>query len=381
MDDPDLLLRLRLARARNIGPRGVVLLRELLGSLEALAGASTRDLVARGVPERVARAITDPGLRPRAEAELARVRALGGGLLALDGPGYPSALAAIHDPPTTLSVRGELRDEDARAVAIVGARRATPAGAEIARTLGAELAAAGVTVVSGLARGVDRAAHEGALAVGGRTLAVLGSGVANPYPAHHAGLAERIARAGAVLSELEPDAVPSRHTFPQRNRIIAGLSLGVVVVEAGPRSGSLITADLAMQAGRELFAVPGSILEPLSRGPNRLLREGAHLVETAADVLEVLFGVGPRDDDVGALLSERTEDDLPPRPREDDDPSTARVLAALHRRDARSLEHVLTSTGLPADQVMTALGRLELLGRVRSSPLGYVVMGGVGALR
>ncbi len=376
MDPSALLLRLRLARAHGVGPRAIVLLRELLGSVDAIGALSHDELVARGVPPRVARAITDPALGPRAEAELARVHELRAALLVLDDPDYPPALAAIHDPPTTLTVRGELRLDDARAVAIVGARRATPAGVEVARTLAAELAAAGVTVVSGLARGVDRAAHEGALAAGGRTIAVLGSGVANPYPPQHAGLAERIARAGAVVSELEPDAEPSRHSFPQRNRIIAGLSLAVVVVEAGPRSGALITADLAMQAGRELFAVPGSILEPLSRGPNRLLREGAHLVESGADVLEVLFGVGHRDDDVGALLSERTEDDLPPRPRDDDDPLTARVVGALSRREPRPLERVLVETSLPADQVMTALGRLELTGRVRSSPAGYVVAGG-----
>lgn len=371
MDDSALLLRLRLARARGVGPRAVLLLRELLGSLDAVGSATHDELVARGVPPRIARAITDPALVPAAEAELQRAREVQAAVLALDDPGYPPALATIHDPPTVIVVRGRLLPEDARAVAIVGARRATPAGEEVARRLAGDLAAAGVTVISGLARGIDRAAHEGALAGGGRTIAVLGSGVANPYPPQHAGLAERIARAGAVVSELEPDAGPSRHSFPQRNRIIAGLSLGVVVVEAGPRSGALITADLAMQAGRELFAVPGSILEPLSRGPNRLLREGAHLVESAADVLEVLFGVGQRDDDVGALMSERTEDDLPPPPGDDD--VTGQVVRALSRREPRTLERVIVETSLPAGEVMATLGRLELLGRVRSSPAGYVV--------
>jgi DNA processing protein len=376
MDDAALLLRLRLARARNVGPRAVALLREVLGSLDALLTTSEGELIARGVPSRIARALADPSLVPRAAAELARIREVGADLLAVDLPGYPPALAAIHDPPITLCVRGALHPGDARAVAIVGARRGTHAGLEVARTLGAELAAAGVTVVSGLARGIDQAAHEGALAAGGRTIAVLGSGVHSVYPAHHAGLAERIARQGAVVSELEPDAEPSRHTFPQRNRVIAGLSLGIVVVEAGPRSGSLITADLAMQSGRELFAVPGSILEPLARGPNRLLREGAHLVESAADVLEVLFGVGPRQDGLDALLSERTEDDYP-----QDDPGAiapgddvgTQVLRALRRREPRSLERVVAETDLQVEQVMVALGRLELAGRVHLAPAGYVV--------
>lgn len=374
MDDRDLLLRLRLARARGVGPRAVLLLRELLGSLDPLLEASPGDLEARGVPPRILHALADPSLARRAQAELARVRALGAALLGAGLPGYPEALLALHDPPVTLSVRGAITPDDARAVAIVGARRATPAGVEVARALAADLAHAGVTVVSGLARGVDRAAHEGALAAGGRTIAVLGSGVANPYPAQHAGLAERIAQAGAVVSELEPDAAPSRHTFPQRNRIVAALSLGVVVVEAGPRSGALITADLGMQLGRELFAVPGSVLEPLSRGPNRLLREGAHLVESAADVLDVLFGVGLRDDGLGALLCERTEDDAPPAPAGLDAVS-ARVLGALTLREPRPLERVAAATTLGVDDVMTALGRLELAGRVRASAAGYVKVG------
>ncbi|MCO5165781.1 MAG: DNA-processing protein DprA [Planctomycetes bacterium] len=374
MDDRDLLLRLRLARARGVGPRAVLLLHELLGSLDPLLDASPPDLEARGVPPRVARALGDPALARRAEAELLRLRALGATLLGAGLPGYPEALHALHDPPVTLSVRGGIAPDDARAVAIVGARRATPAGVEVARGLAADLAAAGVTVVSGLARGVDRAAHEGALAAGGRTIAVLGSGVANPYPPQHAGLAERIALAGAVVSELEPDAAPSRHTFPQRNRIVAALSLGVVVVEAGPRSGALITADLAMQVGRELFAVPGSVLEPLSRGPHRLLREGAHLVESAADVLDVLFGVGPREDGLGALLCERTEDDAP-AVTGGLDAVSARVLGALAARDPRTLERLAATTTLRVEEVMTALGRLELAGRVRASAAGYVRVG------
>ncbi|MCA8924581.1 MAG: DNA-processing protein DprA, partial [Planctomycetes bacterium] len=208
-------------------------------------------------------------------------------------PAYPEALRAILDPPLVLAVRGKLLPGDARAVAVVGARRATPAGREIAHRLGFDLAASGVTVVSGLARGIDQAAHRGALEAGGRTLAVLGCGLGVDYPAGRLAreLSRRIAERGALLSEFAPLQAPAKYTFPQRNRIVAGLSLGVVVVEASSSSGALITADLALQSGRELFAVPGSVLEPLSRGPNGLLKDGAYVVESAADVLEVLFGV------------------------------------------------------------------------------------------
>lgn len=433
MDDLLLLLHLRLARA-HVSARTVAALREKLGSIEAVLLASSDELRSLGFTTRatdaVARVRDDAELAARARAELERLRALDADLLALELPGYPALLAAIHDPPVTLSVLGALPRDDEPHVAIVGARRATPQGMEVARTLGADLAAAGVTVVSGLARGIDRAAHEGALAAGGRTIAVLGSGIANPYPAQHTGLAERIAVRGAVVSELEPDASPSRHSFPQRNRIIAGLSLGVVVVEAGPRSGSLITTDLALQSGRELFAVPGSPSSPLARGPNRLLREGAHLVETASDVLEVLFGVQPRDDDVEVLLGEHTEDEPRPRPPPpapsataflargspasttasaparasaspprgrppearaspagvgpeahaspagvgpESDPVRSRVLGALRAREPRVLERIAEETALRIDEVMLALGRLELSGRVRSSPAGYLL--------
>lgn len=374
--DAALLLRLRLARARGVGARSVAVLQELLGSLDRFFELSPDELEARGVPPRVVAAGRDPSLGPLAASELARLRARGADLLGLGLPGYPDALASIHDPPVTLAVRGALRPEDARAVAVVGSRRASPTGLEVARTLGHELAAAGVTVVSGLARGIDQAAHLGALEAGGRTIAVLGSGVLNPWPPNNRALAERIVDSGALLSELPPDANPERHTFPQRNRTVAGLSVGVVVVEAGPRSGALITADLALQSGRELLAVPGSVLEPLARGPNRLIREGAHVVEHAGDVLDVLFGVRAPDPDAAAT-GEGTEDEgtrgpRPVSPRDAQAPPLERVAAALDGRTARSLEALVQATGLPSDRVMVALGSLELAGRARPAGVGHV---------
>jgi DNA processing protein len=246
-------------------------------------------------------------------------------------------------------------------------------------------------VVSGLARGIDQAAHEGALAAGGHTVAVLGTGVFEVYPPSGMALAERIvAEGGALVSEVEPDATPRRYSFPQRNRIIAGLVRGVVVVEAGPRSGSLITADLAQGVGRDLFAVPGSILEPLSRGPNRLLRDGAILVECASDILDHVLGIAsrdrPRDDE--EVAGERTEDERPPdRPPLARSPEGAergaprggpidsdakRVLDALDREEPRELGRIAAETGLSFDVIMRALGRLELARRVRAAPAGHL---------
>jgi DNA processing protein len=295
MNDLALLRCLRLARARGVGPRTARLLLERLGSLEALDRLSAAGLQAHGVPARIARAVCDPALPARARAELAELRAAGAHVLGWGVAGYPPALEDLADPPLTLGVLG-CQLTPGRAIGVVGARRATPGGQEIARELGYELARAGVTVISGLARGVDRAAHEGALAAGGRTLAVLGSGLLEVYPPQHQALAERIARqGGGVLSELEPRAQPSRHSFPRRNRVIAALAQGLVVVEAGARSGALISADFALQCGREVMAVPGSILEPLSRGCNALIKDGAHLVESADDVIEITFGVAPRE--------------------------------------------------------------------------------------
>lgn len=289
---PVLPLALRLARAQGVGPRTAHLILERV-PLRELFGLSAGALCARGVPRRIAEALSSPGLARAADAELRAVIAAGDRLMCWLDAGYPPALRAIHDPPLVLAVRGALIPRDARAVAIVGARRASPAGREIAHRLGFDLAAQGVTVVSGMARGIDQAAHRGALEAGGRTLGVLGCGLGVDYPAGRLAqeLRERIAERGALLSEFSPHCTPTKHTFPQRNRIVAGLSLGVVVVEASAKSGALITADLGLQGGRELFAVPGSILDPLSRGPNGLLKDGAHVVESASDVLEVLFGV------------------------------------------------------------------------------------------
>src|SRR5574341_54270 len=189
-------------------------------------------------------------------------------LLTLQDVAYPTALRTIDDPPQTLYVRGTLRTEDATAVAVIGARRPSPYGAAAAEWLGRELARCGVTVVSGLARGVDAAGHRGALAGGGRTIAVLGCGVDVIYPPEHHRLMAQIVEAGAVVSEFPPGTPPRKHLFPRRNRLISGLALGVVVVEGRDRSGAVITADCALDQGREVFAVPGRIFDETSRTPH-----------------------------------------------------------------------------------------------------------------
>ena len=225
---------------------------------------------------------------PKAAAIASTLRGCEAGAVALNQKDYPSLLKEISDPPSLLFVRGTLVPEDCRAVALVGSRKPTLAGVQITRTLAADLASAGITVVSGLARGIDTAAHLGALEAGGRTIAVLGSGIDVVYPSENTEVARRIAGRGAVVSELAPGNAPLRFNFPRRNRLISGLSLGTVVIEAGARSGALITAGFALDQNRAVFAVPGAPGYARSKGANSLIKQGAKLVETTQDILDDL---------------------------------------------------------------------------------------------
>ncbi|HVO93410.1 MAG TPA: DNA-processing protein DprA, partial [Terriglobales bacterium] len=218
------------------------------------------------------------------EEEIRRIDAAGVRLVRFTDENYPARLRTIADPPPFLYIKGDLRPADDRAVAIVGSRSASDYGRRVARDLAGGLAALGFTVVSGMARGIDGMAHEAALSSGGRTLAVLGSGVDRAYPPEHEQLYQRIGENGAVISELPIGTRPAAFNFPARNRLISGLSLGVVVVEATEKSGSLITASLAVEQGREVFAVPGEVGSSRSRGAHRLIRQGAKLVETVNDI-------------------------------------------------------------------------------------------------
>lgn len=279
--------------------------------------------------------------------------------------GYPSRLAEVPDAPATLHVRGALVDADALAVAIVGSRRATTYGLEVAETLAADLAARGVTVVSGLARGIDAAAHRGALRVGGRTLAVLGSGVDVIYPPENRRLAAEIADRGALLSQFAPGTPPLPQNFPTRNQVIAALSLAVVVVEAAEKSGSLITARLAAELGREVLAVPGRITAPESRGANRLIQDGAHVAMGWEDVVAVLperwkvrvtATAGIEGAGAGAGAG---------RGAAEGEPSGYRRILELLGEDPIDIDHVIERSGLGAGRVSAALLDLELEGRVR----------------
>jgi DNA processing protein len=261
-------------------------------------------------------------------------------------PDFPPLLEAIHDPPPGLFVRGAAGAEALLrpSVAVVGARACSPYGAQVARLLGRELAAAGLVVVSGLARGVDGEAHRGALEAGGTTVAVLGCGIDRDYPAAHAELGARIRESGLAVSEYAPRVEPAPWRFPARNRIIAGLSAVTIVVEARERSGALITADLALEEGREVFAVPGEITSALSSGTNDLLRLGAVPLLSPADVLEV-FGLSAH-----------------PPEQVDLTPTADAVLARL-RDGPTSADELVRSTGLEAGALASALTELELAGR------------------
>ena len=274
----------------------------------------------------------------------------------LPGSALPERLAAIPDPPNRLYVRGAAEVLKAPAVAIVGSRRATRAGRDFAHALARELASGGLVVVSGLAYGIDAAAHRGALA-SGRTIAVLGSGLDQVYPRAHEGLARDIVAAdGAVVTEYAPDTGPRKHRFPERNRLISGLALGVVIIEATTRSGSLITARMAAEQGREVMAVPGPVTSPLAGGCHRLLKSGAALIENADDVL---FAIG----------YERTgASSAPPAlPSED-----LKVLLEFVGAETTTLDRIVGATGLSPEAASEALVQLELLGFVAAHRGGYI---------
>lgn len=220
--------------------------------------------------------------------ELERIKRHRIDIITLNDESYPESLKAIYDPPPLLYVKGKIKREDRNAIAIVGSRRATTYGRLTAQRLSSQLAAQGITIVSGMARGIDSEAHKGALAVGGRTIAVLGCGIDVIYPPENRALEERIASSGAVITEFPFGTRPFAGNFPKRNRIISGLSLGVIIVEAAEKSGALITARLALEQGREVFAVPGSTTSPYSKGTHNLIKEGAKLVENIDDILEEL---------------------------------------------------------------------------------------------
>ncbi len=285
----------------------------------------------------------------RAEHAIATASAAGMMPLTTEDPRYPALLGCIPDPPPVLWVRGDPAVLSRPCVAIVGSRVATPYALQVGARLAAELAGRGVVVVSGLARGVDSSAHRGCLDAGGQTVAVLGSGLDRVYPPEHTDLADRIAEQGIVMAELGPGAAPCPENFPLRNRIISGISLGVVVVEASEKSGSLITARCALEQGRDVMAVPGSVLSGRNRGSHSLLKDGAKVVETADDILDELGWPGAWGAaDPGKILIS--------------DP----LLAQMAPGEPYRLDELIGLTGAPGAKLLRRLMDLELLGLVES---------------
>lgn len=359
-DEAALIDVLTLCLVPGIGPRNRTALLERFGSPGAVldaAPSALRDV--SGIGPKLARAVAMARQEIDVAAEIALCRERGVKIVPFTDAAYPRVLREIHDPPGVLFVRGELQGRDGLSIAMVGARHATHYGIQQAERLAGSLARAGLTIISGLARGIDAAAHRGALEAGGRTLAVLGSGVLNVYPPEHDKLADQVAAHGAVISELPPRMAPLSGAFPQRNRLISGLTLGVIVVEAALQSGALITARHAMEQGRDVFAVPGRVDSRMSRGCHRLIRDGAKLVETADDVLEELgplvaaspAATGQTVHHPAELLLNEIE---------------TQVLQAV-RIDPTTIDEVAAASKLPIPQVLATLSILEmrrLIGRL-----------------
>jgi DNA processing protein len=328
--------------------------------------AAKRDQLRRaeGIGNEVAEQISNWESIVDLAAELERISEFGANVITQQSPEYPKALREIHAPPIVLYVWGELQDRDQHAIAIIGARRTTHYGTESAKKLAYQIAYAGLTVISGLARGIDTAAHQGALAAKGRTIAVIGSGLTKLYPPENRALAEKIRDGnGAVVSEFSMEVEPDRQTFPMRNRIISGWSHGVLVVEAGLNSGALITASQALEQGRSVYAVPGQMNAPSAMGSNRLIQQGAKLVMSANDVL----------DDLQILLPDTKpapEAAVRPLPQLSDD--ERRVYDAIETAET-SIDDIAAKSELPSASVSSTLLRLELKHLVKQLPGKYFV--------
>jgi len=336
---------------QGIGPIRLRALLDYFGDLEAAWNASPHELRKAGLDRRSLANLLQTREEISLDEEMEKIEREGIKLLTWEDEAYPSRLLNIYDPPPVLYLKGELLPQDEWAVAVVGTRGATVYGKEVTREIAGGLARSGITVVSGLARGIDSEAHRAALEAGGRTIAVFGSGLDIIYPPCNRRLAERIVEQGAILTEYPLGTPPEGSNFPPRNRIISGLSLGVVIVEAGERSGALITADYALSQGRDVFAVPGNIFRKKSVGTNKLIQEGAKLVLSVQDILEELNLT---------MVSQQAE---------------AKEILPTNEKEALLLQHLSAEpihidelgrrSGLPISQVSSTLAMMELKGMVR----------------
>ncbi|AGA30481.1 DNA protecting protein DprA [Singulisphaera acidiphila DSM 18658] len=362
MIDSDLRDLVCLTMVAGVGPHTSRQLLERFGTAGRVLDASVSTLRdVQGIGPKIADRIATARRDHDAGAELERCRRVGVQVVTSNDPLYPPPLQDIPDPPFLLYIKGSYEPRDPLAIALVGSRRCTPYGLRVAERLGASLARVGITVVSGLARGIDAAAHRGALKAGGRTLGVMANGLGQVYPPEHEDLAAQIADSGAVISEMPMGQGPLAGLFPQRNRIISGLSLGVVVIEATPRSGSLSTAHHAMEQNRDVFAVPGPVDSLSSHGCHRLIRDGARLVETVDDILEEL----------GPLVREirPSSEETPVRhPAELTLSDLERSLLGQLDDRPTAVDELIGRTGLVASQVLATLSVLEMRRLVRRLP-------------
>jgi DNA processing protein len=347
---------------------GPVRLRKLLQVFEtperALSAKRMELRAVEGIGPEVADQISSWESTVDLAAELQRVKDFGATVLTQASPLYPVSLREIHAPPIVLYVWGKILDRDRHALAVIGSRKTTHYGSECAKKLAYQIAYAGLTVVSGLARGIDTAAHQGALAAKGRTIAVIGSGLSRLYPPENQVLAEKISNgSGAILSEFSMEVEPDRQTFPMRNRIISGWSHGILVVEAGLNSGALITASQAIEQGRSVYAVPGHINAPSAMGSNRLIQQGAKLVMSAGDIL----------DDLEVLLPEaKPSPEAAVRPLPPLTDEEKRVYEAINPVET-PIDQIAAKSDLPSGTVSSTLLRLELKRLVKQLPGKYFV--------
>ena len=361
MMDETRLIWLGLSLAPRIGPRRLKqLLPAFSGDVRAVWAASAADLASAGLDERSAAEFTAFRPKARLDEHARKVQAAGARIITWDDSDYPPLLSRLDDPPIVLFVRGTLLADDELALAIVGTRKASAYGRDVAGHFARKLTEHGVTIISGLAHGIDAASHRAALDAGGRTLAVLGSGLDVVYPYDHKSLAEDVCAQGALISEFPMGAQPDRFNFPRRNRIISGLSLGVLVVEASEKSGALITATLAAEQGKDVFAVPGSIFSDASSGVNRLIQDGAKPVMNVNDILDELHIT------VEQLDTRRVAEQVSPA-----DPVEAQILAAMGS-DTAHVDEIARSTGLDMPALLSTLLLMELKGLILpSGPMRY----------
>ncbi len=340
------------------------LLREY-GSPEAVFRAPLTGIEACNVPAPAAQAIFKKQMFWRAEKEVDALRKVGGKLVNWKEPEYPQALLQIYDPPVMLYVRGDAQILNSPSLSIVGTRRPTVYGSQMAERMGKDLAARGLTIVSGLARGIDAIAHQGAIAVGGRAIGVLGTGIDVCYPKENKKLYEKVLERGAIVSEFPTGSHPAPENFPVRNRIIAGIPLGVIIVEGKQYSGSLITARLAMEFGREVFGVPGNVTQEVSFAPNLLIKQGAKLVTNAEDVIEEL----PTPVKAALVKAEAVESEQRNLLLVDGLSDVQRKLyELLSAEESRHIDDLVDTSGLNSSEVLATLFDLEMKGIVRQLP-------------